>query len=596
MHESEVKSRIKNLRLHMIRSGYNGYILPSTDEYLNEFVPAQNKRLEWLSGFTGSNGLLFLINNESIFFTDGRYTSQAKKELGKEIKVLDISITNIFKWIKLNIRNKNFKLLIDSKINSFSFIEKLKKIGKETNNKIFIKTNNFVDKFWLNRPLPKKKSIYFIPNKFSGFSYKSKIRKIKSKVNDFDFLFITSPESIAWLLNIRGRDLDYTPIVFCRLLIDQNSNLRLFIDKDKIPKKEMQVLEKKMHIKVFNEEELEDLVKKVIENKVIFLEKNCSYFFYSLLRREKAKIFFKEDPCQLEKAIKNYSEIKASINCHKEDGLALVKFFYWIDKQNFKKDIFDEIDAVNKLEKFRKQSKSFISPSFPTISAIGKNASVIHYTPTESKKAKFKEGELFLCDSGAQYIFGTTDVTRTILIGNKSKNIKEYKDYYTRVLIGNINLSILKFPVNTNGAHIDSIARVSLWSRGKDYMHGTGHGVGSFLSVHEGPQSISKSLTNVPLKPGMILSIEPGYYKENKFGIRLENLALIKNSKLKNFLEFEILTLFPFQRKLIDIDMLNYEQRKWINDYHKKVYEKLSICLDSNTKKWLKKHTISIPF
>ena len=596
MHINELKSRIKNLRLQMIRSGFDGYILPSTDEYLNEFVPVQNRRLEWVTGFTGSNGLLLLVNNDSIFFTDGRYTSQARKELGKEIKVLDISVTSIFKWIKLNINNKNLKLLIDSKINSFSFIEKLKRIVKETNNKIFIKTENFIDKFWVNRPLQKKKPIYFIPNKFSGFSYKEKIKKIKSKVNDFDFLFLTSPESIAWLLNMRGSDLDYTPTVFCRLLIDRNDNPRLFIDKDKIPKKEMQVLEKKMHIKVCYEYELEDQIKKDIENKVIFLEKNSSYYFYSLLRRRKARIIFNEDPCKLEKAIKNNSEIQASINCHKEDGLALVKFFYWIEKRNFRKENFNEIDAVNKLESFRKQSKSYISHSFPTISAFGKNASIIHYTPKESKKVKFKEGELFLCDSGAQYIFGTTDVTRTILIGNKSKKIKEFKDHYTRVLIGNVNLSKLKFPINTSGAQIDSIARESLWSIGKDYMHGTGHGVGSFLSVHEGPQSISKSLNNVTLKPGMILSIEPGYYKENKFGIRLENLALIKNSKYKNFLEFEILTLFPFQRKLINTDMLNFEQRKWINDYHNKVYKKLSTCLDSDIKKWLKKNTSHIPF
>mgnify|MGYP001463499542 CR=1 FL=1 len=295
-----------------------------------------------------------------------------------------------------------------------------------------------------------------------------------------------------------------------------------------------------------------------------------------------------EDPCINIRSQKNGVEIKHSVKSHILDGVSLVKLFYWLEKQKFSSQL-DELFISRKLEDFRKQNKNYFSQSFPTISAVGKNASFIHYNPIQNNK-RLTSGQLYLCDSGAQYLGATTDVTRTIKLGKK-KPKKEYVLNYTRVLKGHIDLAMLKFPKGTKGHQIDSIARYSLWQNGLDYSHGTGHGVGSFLGVHEGPQSISKTFNKFELKEGMILSNEPGYYKSECYGIRIENLLLIKTSAHKGFLEFKNLTLYPYEKELIDFDLLTDTQRKWINTYHTEVYRKLKKYLKHNEKSWLFKKT-----
>jgi len=292
-----------------------------------------------------------------------------------------------------------------------------------------------------------------------------------------------------------------------------------------------------------------------------------------------------DDPCVRIRCQKNEIEIKHSIQFHILDGVSLVKFFYWLEKEHFSSKL-DELFVSKKLEDFRKENKNYFSPSFPTISAVGRNASIIHYNPIQNNK-RLISGQLYLCDSGAQYLGATTDVTRTILLGN-SKPKKEYILNYTRVLKGHIDLAMMKFPKGTRGHQIDSLARYNLWQNGLDYNHGTGHGVGCFLGVHEGPQSISK-INKSELKVGMILSNEPGYYKSDCYGIRIENLLLIIPSRHKGYLEFKNLTLYPYEKKLIDIDSLTNVQKKWINSYHAEVYNKLKKHLKQNQKSWLLK-------
>ena len=587
------KIKIQNLRKKFLIDKIDGYILPSTDEYLNEFVPERNLRLNWLTNFSGSNGLVFLTQTKLLFFTDGRYLLQSKKQLIKEFEIFDSSKINLFEWIEKNLKNKNLNIRVDTKINNITFIKKLEKICERSKNNIVLGDTILIDSLWHDRPKEKLGKVYFVSEKYSGISAKEKLSFIKNKVRNYDFFLVTSPESISWLLNIRGSDLDYTPITFCRLIISKNKKIKLFINDKKIDSEFKNTLEKKLNISVFKEELIEDELKRIPKGKQILLDKNSPYFFFQLVSKDSSNVFLKQDPIKYEKSKKNKTEIIHSKKSHLHDGVALANFFCWLDENSSKKKM-NEVSIANTLEEFRKKNNNFISLSFPTISAFGSNSAIIHYQPNDLKNKTIKEGGVYLCDSGGQYIFGTTDVTRTIIIGKRFKGRKKIKDLYTRVLIGHINLSIIKFPKETKGVHLDAIARNSLWKVGLDYAHGTGHGVGSFLSVHEGPQSISKSLLDVSLEPGMIISNEPGFYKNNEFGIRIENLILVKNSKSKGFLEFETLTLAPYQTKLIIKSMLNKEQREWINNYHKKVYNTLAPSLNSKVKKWLFDMTLPI--
>ena len=554
-------------------------------------MPEFNQRLKWLTNFSGSSGVLFLIKNELLFFTDGRYTSQAKKELPKNFKIFDSSKENIFDWIKLNLDKKKVRILIDSKINDYFFVNKLDLLCNSIKNKLVIRNKVLLDDLWKRKIPFKENSVYLLSRKFTGLSVDEKLNKIKLSSLETDLILVTSPESVAWLLNFRGCDLDNTPIVFSNLLINNNNKkLILFINEKKVQRHIKIKLEKNYNLEIFPEDNLKQRLINESKNKTIMLPKNIPYFFYNILKSCKARIIWGEDLCLSHRSIKNYTELKNIKECHIHDAVALVRFLYWLEKQDFSKNI-NEIKASKKLEELRKKNKNFISPSFPTISAFGENGAIIHYCPQESNSKLLKEGQLYLCDSGGQYIYGTTDVTRTVLIGKKTKYLKEFQDNYTRVLIGHINLTSLKFPDDTKGYQIDVIARVALWETFKDYAHGTGHGVGSFLSVHEGPQSISRGISNTILKPGMIVSIEPGYYKEKKYGIRLENLVVIKKTIHNKFLMFEPLTMVPFQKKLINKKIMTSNHITWLNSYHKFVYKMLKNFLSKSEQSWLLNQT-----
>ena len=547
------KDKIKSLRNKFQKYNIDGYIVPKNDEYFNEYASPSNDRLKFISNFSGSAGFAIILKNKNYLFVDGRYTIQARYQSGKRFRVITIPNKfpkDVFKSNKKIVFGFDPKLHTEKQLNSLFKIKnvKLKSIKQ-----------NLVDKVWLNKPKSLVKPFFVISPKNAGATAAQKIRQVKSLLskNKIDYLLVTAPENVAWILNIRGHDSSYSPVPNARLLISKSGNVSIFANPKKFTK-----INK---IKVFshNEKKLEKILSRLSSKKIWIDSFSCSFYYKSLFRR-KNKIIEKIDPIYFFKSIKNNTEIKNMKKSHLTDGVALTKFLFWL-KKNFKKKKITEISAQKKLENFRKIHPTYKYPSFNTISGSGPNSAIIHYKASSKTNRALKKGELYLVDSGGQYSFGTTDVTRTVSLENKSDYIKEI---YTRVLKGHIAVSNFPIKNKTTGSQVDRDARRYLKKINLDYPHGTGHGVGYFLNVHEGPQSISKN-NKINLKDGMILSNEPGYYKKGSFGIRIENLVYIKNKK------FQELTLAPIEKSLIKKSILSINEIKWINQYHNKVKKSL---------------------
>ena len=575
-------NKITNLLKELKKTKCDIYILPASDEFLNEFVPQKNKRLQWLTNFTGSNGIAFISEKKKVFFTDGRYLLQAKKELDSDFRIFDQSKMGLVKFIEQSAKEKKF--LMDTRLFSKELVKKLKTSSKQNKNKIIHDKDCILDKLWNSRVYSEKNTVYNLQLKFAGVSRDRKLKKFLDFYSKYDSIILSSPESICWLLNIRGNGLEFTPVILCRVIVFYPI-VHLFVEQDLI--NQLYFLKKK-NIRIYSLDKFPLFIKKIKKSDKVYVDKNLSYYFYQILISRTVKVDSDKDFCRLNKSQKNKTEIEVTKISHVYDGIALVKFLYWLDNFGIKKEI-TEYDASEKLNSFRLKNKNFVSRSFPTIAACGENGAIIHYTPKTMSKV-LKKGESFLCDSGAQYYGATTDVTRTIILGNE-KPSDFLKAVYTDVLMGHIDISKLKFPKGTIGSQIDVLGRNYLWQKGLDYNHGTGHGVGSFLSVHESPPNISKKNDNFELKPGMILSNEPGCYLKNKFGVRIENLMIIKEDTNPGFLGFETLTLCPYQKKLIDKSKLNNGQITWINKYNKKIWESLKNHLNEEERMWLKKNT-----
>ena len=550
----------KKYRIH-------GYIIPKNDEYFNEYVSSSSDRLKFISNFSGSAGFALILENKNYLFVDGRYTIQARYQSGNKFKI--ITIPNKFPKDVLKFKKK-IVIGFDPKLHTekqLNILFKIKNISLKSIN------SNLIDSIWSNKPKEKLKPFFLLSQKNTGASSSKKLKQVKDILlkNKTDYLLVTAPENVAWILNIRGHDSSYSPIPNARLLVSKKGLSCLFAN----PKKTKKI--KSISARIYDERKIEIILNRISKKNIWLDTASCPFFYKNLLKR-KNKIIDKLDPIYFLKSIKNKTEIKNMKKSHLADGVALTKFLFWL-KKNFKKKKITEISAQKKLEYFRKINPSYKFPSFNTISGTGPNSAIIHYKASTKTNRKLKRGELYLVDSGGQYSFGTTDVTRTVSLENKSKYIKEI---YTRVLKGHIAVSNFKIKKNSTGSQIDQNARKFLKKIKLDYPHGTGHGVGYFLNVHEGPQSLSKN-NKVFLKEGMILSNEPGYYKEGSFGIRIENLIYIKNNK------FEELTIAPIEKDLIDKKILNKNEIKWINSYHKKVKENLFEFMGVNEKIDLKK-------
>ena len=548
-------------RLIKLFDYYNidAYVVPKNDEFFNEYIDNNNDKLKFISNFSGSYGLALIFKKKNYLFVDGRYTLQAKIQSGKLFTVYTLPK----KIPSLILKNKKFNIGFDPKLHTQRNIDYF--FHKTKSNLIPIK-DNLIDKIWRNKKKLNYKKFFTLSKTVTGKSYTGKINSLLKilKKRKIDLHFISSSENIAWLLNIRGSDCDFSPLANAYLTISSNKKINFFCNIKKIDK----AFKKKFKQITFIDIKYLDLTLSKISNKKVLIDSSSCSIHYEKVLKKYNKILNIIDPLYNLKSIKSKTELKNTIKSHVFDGAALTKFLFWL-KKNYKKKNLDEIKAQKKLFKFRKENKSFKSLSFPTISATGSNGAIIHYKATQNSNKKLKDGNIYLVDSGGQYNFGTTDVTRTISLNNKNPRIK---DIFTRVLKGHIAVSNFKFKKDTCGAHIDKVARKSLNEVNLDYAHGTGHGVGYYLNVHEGPQAISKN-NKIHLQRGMILSNEPGYYEKGKFGIRIENLIFINKDKRKIF--FENLTLAPIDKSLIDKKKLTFEEIKWLNNYHKKVFLKL---------------------
>ena len=556
---------IKILRNKFKKYDIEGYIVPRNDNYFTEY--SKINRLKIISNFSGSAGLAVILKKKNYLFTDGRYTIQSQLESGKNFKIVNfnkLKNCSLFRKLKLGIDPKLFTSL------------QIKKYFLKHNRIKFIKENliDQIDKKEISDASP-----FFSLNKdIVGETYSSKLNKITSylRKNKSDFIFISAPENVAWILNIRGSDGPNSPVPNCRLIISKTKKI-ILISK---MKKCKELLKDKI-IKLDQFIDVSNLSKKIIDlkGKNFIIDKNSCSIYYEDIIKSKFRILKKEDPTYLLKSIKNKTEIHNMKKAHILDGVALTKFIYWIKNINKKK--ITEVDAQNKLEKFRRMNKNFLYPSFDTIAGSGKNGAIIHYRANKKNCRIINNKDIFLCDSGGQYKYGTTDVTRTICFSKPSQNIK---NIFTYVLKGHIAVATTDLKKDNDGKKIDLRARKYLKQNNLDYAHGTGHGVGFFLNVHEGPQSISK-INKIKIKEGMILSNEPGYYKKDKFGIRIENLLYVK--KIKNKLIFENLTFAPIEKDLINFNLLNSSEKNYLFKYHLNVYLNISEYLNTNEKKWL---------
>ncbi len=534
----------------------DGYIVPKNDEYFNEYINASNDRLKFISNFSGSAGFAIILRNKNYLFVDGRYTLQARHQAGRSFKIFTIPGRLPKDVIK---SNKKINIGFDPKLHTekqLKFLFKIKNINLKSINK------NLIDLVWINKPKESVKPFFSLSPKKTGASTLKKITQVKDILlkNKFDYLLVTAPENVAWILNIRGHDTSYSPIPNARLLISKSGKIDLFTNLKKVNNIK-KIFTNKINIQ--DEIKVENILKRLKRKKIWLDSFSCSFYYKNLLLK-KNKVIEKIDPIHFLKSIKNNTEIKNMEKIHLFDGVALTKFLFWI-KKNFKKKKITEISAQKKLESFRKMNSYYKFPSFSTISGSGPNSAIIHYKATNKTNRALKKGDLYLVDSGGQYCFGTTDVTRTVSLDNRSNYIKEI---YTRVLKGHIAVSNFKIKKNCTGSDVDNNARKYLKKINLDYPHGTGHGVGYFLNVHEGPQSLSKN-NKINLREGMVVSNEPGYYKEGAFGIRIENLVYIKKNK------FQELTMAPIEKDLINKKILNSTEIKWINGYHKKVKKNL---------------------
>lgn len=556
----DIKLRITKLR-NMLNT--YGYLVPSTDEFQNEYVPRYARRLEYITGFTGSNGIAIILPHRALFFTDGRYHTQARIELDPNIfEVHDIS----------EIKNQHLTEIIQ--YDSMLFTER--SLAQFEHLNLQPSTPNMIDTIWgitkPNKPLTKQ---YNYPIEYSGQSSDDKIKQCLSHMtkNDADYLLITSVDSVCWLFNIRASDIEFSPVMLSYCIISKNT-IWLFVHNHSV----MNIkIETDIAISVQDITSLPNVLN-TIEDKIAVDPTNCSIGLINLIKH---KVYI-TDPCVQLKSIKNEIEILGSTNAHIKDAIALCEGITWLYKQIENSKSLTEFEFGETLTEIRSKQEGYISDSFPAIIGYQSNGAIIHYKATKDSAKTISHNGLLLIDSGAHYFGGTTDVTRTIAIGTPTQ---EQKLRYTQVLKGHLSLLAQKFPQGTTGGTLDILARQALWNDNVNYSHGTGHGVGNALFVHEGPQRIGAG-NNVTLKKGMILSNEPGFYKENEYGIRIENLMYIDEDK-NGYLCFRNLTMAPYCLELIDFTILEHKEIMMISAYHNEIYDKLSKLVNDITKKWL---------
>jgi len=581
-------ARLAAFREELIRRNLTGFLVPRADSQQNEYVPPSEERLAWLTGFTGSAGLALPQLVSATMFVDGRYTLQAAQQVdGSAWKVESLTDPPPETWLATNLKAGD-RIGYDPWLHTTAAIERLEAACKKAGAELVPVESNPVDAVWLERPAPPLGQVSVHDQKLSGEGETAKLEKIRTELGKLkaDALVVSDPHAVAWTFNIRGADVAHTPLPLAYALVPKEGRPTVFIDSRKLSNSARDHLERSATV-VQPERLTDDIAAIAASGASIALDAaTAADALTRLITSAGGKPLRGADPLALLKAVKNPVEISGTRTAHARDAVALAKFLCWVDREAPSGNI-TEIDAVEALETFRRETGALKDVSFPTISGSGPNGAIVHYRVTRKTNRRVNPGELLLIDSGAQYQDGTTDVTRTIAVGTPTA---EMRDRFTRVLRGHIAIARAVFPDGTTGAQIDSFARQFLWQAGLDFEHGTGHGVGSYLSVHEGPARISK-LGTTPLKRGMILSNEPGYYKTGAYGIRIENLELVVPADIasaeKPTNKFETLTFAPIDRRLIETSLMAPDEVKWLNEYHAKVRELVSGALDEPTRAWL---------
>ena len=583
------RKNLPKLRQALANAGLNGFLIPHEDEYQNEYLPDCNERLMWATGFTGSAGSAIVLTEKASMFVDGRYTLQVRAQVDGELfEYQSVEEKGMTKWLTANTKDGDV-IGYDPKLHSPNGLKALEKAAHLSGATLKALTANPIDEAWDDRPSEPEMPLSIQPLSLAGESHSQKRGRIGHKIKDAgaDIALITSPASIAWLLNIRGGDVMCTPLPLSSLTITASGQVDLFIKPSKITPEIGTHLGNDVSIKT--EDDLMGALTSMKDKIVLADPSTTSAWFFQTLDTAGAKLMRGQDPIALPKASKNSAEITGTTQAHKRDAVPLIKFLHWLDTdaQNGR---YDEIEAAIKLEQFRHETGVLKDLSFESISGAGSNGAHCHYRVNTATTKLLEKGTLFLIDSGGQYQDGTTDVTRTVSIGDPTDEMRER---FTLVLKGHISLALVRFPKGTTGSNLDVLARHALWQHGLDYDHGTGHGVGVYLGVHEGPQRISKAPNTVALQPGMIVSNEPGYYKEDGYGIRIENLQYVTEAvDIKGgerpMMGFETLTLAPISRNLIVTSMLTETERHYVNDYHAKVWAEIGPQLDGDIKSWLK--------
>ncbi|MBM3618706.1 MAG: aminopeptidase P family protein [Alphaproteobacteria bacterium] len=608
--QADFAARQDGLRAEMKKAGVDGFLIPVADEYQSEYPPFSARRMGFLTGFTGSAGSAIVLAEDAIdpsktkgdknakaaaVFVDGRYTLQAKQQVDQtRYEQKDLTTDPVSDWAVSRLKPGS-KLAYDPWMHTQAQVEGLKKKLDAAGIELTPVSHNLVDAVWKDRPPVSKAKVQVHGEQYAGESSASKRERVGKSLGEkgVDAAVITAPDAIAWLLNVRGGDVPATPVALSFAVLHKDGKVDWFIDPDKLS------ADVKKHVgKDVTAHDIKD-IGGVIDSlgksgkTVQYDDKRSSSWFHQRLEASGAKIVNGDDPTLLPKALKNDVEIEGMRQSHIRDGAALTKFLAWLDEEVTKRPV-TETEVDKKLLSFRQAQKDFKEVSFDTIAGSGEHGAIVHYRATEESNKVLEKDTLFLLDSGGQYLDGTTDVTRTMVIGQPTD---EMKKRFTQVLQGHIGIATAVFPKGVTGQQLDVLARGPLWAEGEDYAHGTGHGVGSFLGVHEGPQGIHRR-SDVAFQPGMILSNEPGYYKTGEFGIRTESLVVVKekagtggDTGKPPYYEFETITMAPIDRRLVDVDMLTDKELNWLNAYHQKVQETLAPAMDKKELEWLKQAT-----
>ncbi|MCL2715735.1 MAG: aminopeptidase P family protein [Alphaproteobacteria bacterium] len=587
-----LSTRLDALRQALREREVTGFVIPHADQHQNEYVPPCEERLAWLTGFTGSAGLAIVLAREAALFVDGRYTLQAEKQVDRALWSLCPLVTPPPETWLTDHLSYGDHLGYDPWLTTSAAARRLAAACAKKGAELVALDSNPIDALWLERPAPPLAKVVVHDPQFAGASVAGKLKAIIEQIDPLkvDALVISDSHAVAWTFNIRGGDIAHTPLPLSYALIPKHERPTIFIDSRKLCPETRDHLAQSAEIR--EPEALVPMLAAVAAScgDIALDSATAADALSRLITASGGRPIHCNDPVALLKAVKNPTEIAGARTAHRRDGIALARFLAFIDREA-QAGKLSEIDAVETLETFRRDNSALKDLSFPTIAGSGPNSAIVHYSVTRKSNRTIQSGDLLLVDSGGQYEDGTTDATRTIAIGTPSE---EMRDRFTRVLRGHIAIARAIFPDGTTGAQLDSLARQYLWQAGLDYDHGTGHGVGSYLSVHEGPARISR-LGTTPLRRGMVLSNEPGYYKNGSFGIRIENLQLVVEALIAHptrpMNAFEPLTLAPIDRRLIVVDMLGREEIDWLNAYHHRIENELASYLDHTTRAWLEQAT-----